>query len=42
MSTLAKGEGPHEMSQCAAFHQDLHCLLRPNKSSEKIFFFEKV
>ena len=28
-------EDLNEMPHNAAFHQDLHCLLRPNQSSEK-------
>ena len=28
MGTLANSEDPDEMQQYAAFHQDLHCLLR--------------
>ena len=35
MGTLANSEDPDEMLLNAAFHQDLHCLLRPNQSLEK-------
>ena len=35
MSTFANSEDPDEMPQNAAFHQDLHCLLTQNRSSEK-------
>ena len=31
--TLANREDPDEMQQKAAFHQDLHCLLRLKQSS---------
>ena len=33
MGTLANSEGPDEMQHNAAFHQDLHCLLRLKRSS---------
>ena len=33
MDNLANSEGPHEMLHYAAFHEDLHCLLRQNESS---------
>ena len=35
MGTLANSEDPDEMPHNVAFHQDLHCLLRQNRSSEK-------
>ena len=35
MRTSAKGEEPDGMTHYAAFHQDLHCLLRQSQSSEK-------
>ena len=35
MCTLANIEDPDEMLHYAAFHQDLHCLLRLKQSSEK-------
>ena len=31
MGTLANSEDPGEMQHDAAFHQDLHCLLRLNE-----------
>ena len=34
---LANSEDPDEMLHNAAFHLDLHCLLRQNLSSEKLF-----
>ena len=37
MGTLAKSEDPEEMSHYAAFHPDLHCMLRQNQyNSEKV------
>ena len=33
MGTLANIKDPDEMQHNAAFHQDLHCLLRLNQSS---------
>ena len=33
MGTLANSEDPAEMPQNAAFHQNLHCLLREIQSS---------
>ena len=33
--TLTNSEDPDVMPLKAIFHQDLHCLLRQNKSSEK-------
>ena len=35
MCTLASSEDPDEMLHNAAFHQDLHCLPRQKRSSEK-------
>ena len=31
MGTLANSEDPDEMQHIAAFHQGLHCLLKPEK-----------
>ena len=45
MYTLANSEDPDEMLHKAAFHQDLHRLLRQNQSSEKenqIYIFFKL
>ena len=43
MGTLANSEDPDEMSHYVAFHQGLHRLLRPNRSSEKeIQYFFKL
>ena len=40
MGNVANSEGPDEMPHKAAFHQGLHCLLRPNQALEKeIYFF---
>ena len=33
MGTLASNEDPDKMQHDAAFHQDLHCLLRLNRPS---------
>ena len=33
--TSTNSEDPDEMPHNVAFHQDLHCLLRKNLSSEK-------
>ena len=38
--TMANCEDPDEMKHNTAFHQDLHCLLRQNLSSEKETQFE--
>ena len=35
MGTYANSEDQDEMLQIAAFHQNLHCLLSQNQSSEK-------
>ena len=35
MGTFANSKDPDEMSLNTSFHQDLHCLLRHNQSSEK-------
>ena len=35
MGPFENSEDPDEMLQNAAFHRDLHCLLRQNRSSEK-------
>ena len=35
MNTLANSKDPDEMLHNAAFHQDLHCLLRQNQSTEE-------
>ena len=35
LCTLANSEEPDEMPHSVAFHQDLHCLIRQNQSSEK-------
>ena len=35
MGTLATSGYPDEMLHNAAFHRDLHCLLRQKQSSEK-------
>ena len=35
MGTLTISEDPDKMPHNAAFHQGMHCLLRPNQSSEK-------
>ena len=35
MGTLGNSEDPDEMPHNAAFHQDLHCFLKQNHSSEK-------
>ena len=35
MGTYANNEDLDEMPQKAAFHQDLHCLLRHSRVSEK-------
>ena len=35
MGTMANSEDPDEMQHKAAIHQDLHCLLRQIRSSEK-------
>ena len=41
--TFPKSEDPDEMPHNAAFYQGLHCLLRPNQSSEKeIYFWEFI
>ena len=40
MSTLANSEDQDEMQHHAAFHQGLHCLLKQNQSSEKLFFVD--
>ena len=32
---LVNSEDPNEMLHSAAFHLDLHCLLKQNRSSEK-------
>ena len=43
MGTLANSEDPDEMLQHAAFHQNLHSLLRQDGSSEnEIIFFGKL
>ena len=34
-STMTNSEDTEEMLNKVAFHQDLHCFLRPNRSSEK-------
>ena len=39
MSIFVNIEDPDEMQHNAAFHQGLHCLLRLNRSSDKIQFF---
>ena len=33
MGTLANSEDPDEMQHNAAFHQDLHCLLKLKQAS---------
>ena len=35
MGTLTNSEDPDEMPHNAAFHQGLHCLLRPNNLQRK-------
>ena len=35
LTTFANSEDQDEMLHNAAFHHDLHCLLRQNRSSEK-------
>ena len=43
MCSLANGEDPAEMVHNAAFHQDLHCLLRQKQSSEgEIQFYLEI
>ena len=39
--TLTNSEDPDEMPHNAAFHQDPHCLLRHNRSSEKEILYIK-
>ena len=39
MRTLTKSENSNEMTQNAAFHQDLHRLLRHKIPSEKEIYF---
>ena len=39
MGTLANSEAPDEMQHNAAFHQDLHCLLRLKQPSGTFFCF---
>ena len=35
MDTFANSANPDEMPQNAAFYQDIHCLVRQNRSSKK-------
>ena len=39
MGTFANSEDTDEMPQNAAFHKDLHCLLRQRQTSEKYNIF---
>ena len=41
MRTLANSEDPDEMAHKAIFHQDLHYLLRQERSSDKYILFGK-
>ena len=43
MGSLANSVDPDEMPHDAAFHHDLHCLLRQNQFSEKKYYiFQKL
>ena len=46
MGPFVNSVNPHDISQNAAFHQGLHCLLKQNQSSEKeiqyFYFLENI